>query len=132
MLLGDDLADEDVVVIRRAPSTRTHVYAIRFGSYIKVGMTTDVAQRMRALPGAILKPSDLDRSDVEPLCAVPGGADVERLVHTLLAEERAIGEWFYATPRLVAAFRSMMSDETRTRTFQIPAEGETYPVPVDF
>ena len=118
---------EQVVLVQRPPAEPMQVYVIRFGQYLKVGVTSDVAQRLRALPGGTLKPPDLDRTDVEPLCAVTGGPDTERMLHSILADARVVGEWFLARPELVAVFRGCMTDEARARAFNLTADGEGTP-----
>jgi hypothetical protein len=106
---------EGIIVVRRAASD--WVYAVRFGSYVKIGSTTDPAGRLRGLPGSILKPDDLDMTDVEPLCAVPGNAETERLLHLMWAPFRAIGEWFHATDHIVETCRAANTDGQRETRF---------------
>lgn len=106
---------EGIIVVRRAASD--WVYAVRFGEYVKIGSTTDPASRLRGLPGTILKPSDLDTTDVEPLCAVPGNAETERLLHLMWVTFRAVGEWFHATDHIVEACRAANTDAQREIRF---------------
>jgi hypothetical protein len=114
---------EGVIVVRRAASD--WVYAVRFGGYVKIGSTTDPASRLRGLPGTILKPDDLDTADVEPLCAVPGSAETERLLHLMWAPFRAIGEWFHATDHIVESCRGANTDAQREIRFGL--QGQALP-----
>lgn len=38
--------------------------------------------------------------ELRVLAAVPGGEDVERILHDCLAEYRTVGEWFYLEDKL--------------------------------
>lgn len=111
---------EGIVVVRRPHSD--WVYAIRFGEYVKIGTTGDLRGRLNNLPGTILKPNDLDTTDVEPLCAVPGNVEAERLLQLMLSPYRAIGEWFHATDHIVASCRAANTDSQRQMRFKIRDE----------
>lgn len=108
---------EGIIVVRRAASD--WVYAIRFGGYVKIGSTNDPASRLRGLPGSILKPDDLDTTDIEPLCAVHGNAETERLLHLMWAPFRVVGEWFHATDHIVESCRAANTDWQRETRFRI-------------
>lgn len=58
------------------------VYYIRFAGRVKIGTTTCLASRLRALP--------VD----ELLATEPGGVAVERCRHRQFADVRVVGEWF--------------------------------------
>ncbi|GAB2646229.1 hypothetical protein GCM10027169_12990 [Gordonia jinhuaensis] len=65
------------------------VYYIRFGNRIKIGYSTNLAQRLRVIPHD------------EVLATEHGGAALERIRHTQFAAERVNGEWFKPSPRLI-------------------------------
>lgn len=70
-------------------ATNEYVYAIRGESteMVKLGRTTDVLERLRAL--RLGSPSSLIL-----LGHWRGGADAEQLLHDRFAEQRSHGEWF--------------------------------------
>lgn len=125
---------EGIIVVRRAASD--WVYAVRFGAYVKIGSTTDPASRLRGLPGTIIRPDDLDTTDTEPLFAVPGSAETERLLHLMWAQFRVVGEWFYATDHIVETCRAANTDWQRESRFgmrsQALARGTVVEGVVDF
>lgn len=73
------------------PTRRTHydrqpdslVYYLRFGPFVKIGTTTNLHQRMQAIPHD------------ELLATEPGGRDVERQRHAEFRALRHTGEWFH-------------------------------------
>lgn len=86
------------------------VYFARVADYVKVGCSTNVKARLGAIrnPRSVKCPADLPR-DIRPtvLGTIPGGYDVEESVLTQLVidcgpNSRAAGEWFHATPEVLA------------------------------
>ncbi|MEU4772952.1 GIY-YIG nuclease family protein [Micromonospora sp. NPDC023644] len=67
------------------------VYFIKFGPYVKIGYSTQLHGRLRALG----KPT----TDV--LAVIPGGYAEEQELHTRFKKARVINELFHATPELV-------------------------------
>jgi hypothetical protein len=97
-----------------------YVYAIRFGRYVKIGLTADLPNRLAALPkGVLLVPRDIDAKDREPLCAFPGELETERFLHGWLSDYRAVGEFFELPDELVEKLRQHNSNAERTQMFRI-------------
>jgi hypothetical protein len=81
------------------------VYFARAGRFVKIGTTCyperRVQQIRRATSGGAV-PLDVDRRTTELVTTVPGGRAHERAMHERFVEARAVGEWFHATPELLA------------------------------
>jgi hypothetical protein len=75
----------------------SNIYFIRSGNDgpIKIGRARDVARRVRTLQTASAAPLVL-------LGVIPGDGKVERRLHRRFAANRIRGEWFRATPELLA------------------------------
>lgn len=115
-----EIEAEQVIVVRQAKRpARTYVYGIRFGRYVKIGTSAEPGDRMRALPGRILKPNDLDLQDVQPLFAVTGDISTERTLHLIFADHRAIGEWFVLPPAIVDQLLAANTDSERAARFAL-------------
>lgn len=95
-----------------------YVYAIRFGKYVKIGCSTDPAHRLRALPGKLRKPVDLDLADREPLCAFPGEFESERFFHMFFSDFRHEGEFFSLPDDQVELLRRCNTDDQRAELFR--------------
>lgn len=65
------------------------VYYMRFGDRIKIGTTTDLPQRLGAVPHD------------ELLAVEPGGNGTERSRHAQFRSAHAHREWFHVTPELL-------------------------------
>lgn len=78
------------------------VYFVKCGEYIKIGTSTDVDARVRALASK--------HPDVSTLCTFDGGRDIERAFHKKLAAHRRSGEWF----RDCSELRAAMADFQRS------------------
>lgn len=84
-------------------STEGLVYFIRFGDRIKIGFTTNLQSRMKAIPYD------------EILMVTPGTMDDERQCHQAFAHLRETGEWFRADPELLAFIGNMPDNEASRR-----------------
>jgi hypothetical protein len=73
---------------RRKP--RHVVYFLRFGDRVKIGTSGNLIERLREVPHD------------EVIGTIPGNATVEREWHARWADLRIKGEWFHATPELLA------------------------------
>lgn len=73
----------------------SRVYFARAGDRIKVGWSKNVATRIAQLQTGNPDPIQL-------LATTPGGRSLEREVHSRFADARVTGEWFSATPELLA------------------------------
>lgn len=73
------------------------VYFARNGSRFKIGWTTNLKARMGTLT--------LPLSAVT--ATIPGGLEVETQMHARFWQSHAVGEWFEATPDLVAYVQQM-------------------------
>lgn len=85
---ADAPAVTDAQVAQRTP--RGLVYFVRFGDRVKIGFTTNLTQRMAVIPHD------------EILATQPGSLQDEARCHAAFAADRLIGEWFKATPDLLA------------------------------
>jgi hypothetical protein len=67
--------------------TDSVVYFVRMGGWIKIGITTNLEERLRALTG---------HSPMPPLVmfTFPGGREEERRLHKAFAQYRSHGEFF--------------------------------------
>lgn len=75
---------------------------------IKIGITSDVAARIRALKVAL-------PYGVVLLASVPGDLDQEQLWHVQFAEQRLQGEWFSRSDRLMDAIKLRARQEHERR-----------------
>lgn len=80
--------------------TSGHVYMLKSGRHYKIGLTTNLDQRMGTL--AIQLPERAKRVHV---IATDDPVGIERYWHARFADRRANGEWFELTAADVAAFR---------------------------
>jgi hypothetical protein len=76
----------------RKPLRKPHhvVYFLRFGERVKIGTSGNLTERLREVPHD------------EVIGTIPGNATVEREWHVRWADIRIKGEWFHATPELLA------------------------------
>jgi hypothetical protein len=81
------------------------VYLIQCGPYYKIGVSTDVGQRVKQL--STLPPFDLDL-----VCTIETGdmESLERELHERFADKRKRGEWFELDPEDVDQIREMAGD----------------------
>jgi hypothetical protein len=79
------------------------VYFLRFGDRIKIGYTANLVQRLRDLPHD------------EVLLTIPGAITVEGNLHRTFAADRITGEWFHASPRLLAAIQDLTARQGSNR-----------------
>lgn len=82
--------------LSRTAGGRVYFVATFDERFVKIGFSTDVAQRVRALNAANPEPLNL-------LGSVPGTPADERAWHIRLAAHRAGGEWFRLAPAVQAA-----------------------------
>jgi hypothetical protein len=71
------------------------VYFLRHQALIKIGFSSDLPRRIRAIISTI-------PGEVEFLGHMPGGREVEAHFHDCFADSRFSGEWFAETPALSA------------------------------
>ena len=76
--------------------TERSVYFIQRGENgpIKIGVSADVAGRLRMLQAASQEPLAL-------LGTLPGGADLEQALHDRFRDQKVRGEWFRPSPELL-------------------------------
>ena len=85
------------------PEPERFVYYARQGDYIKIGSSGNVTQRMRDLARELnTRPRDLPLGPVQLLATHAGGRRSERTLHRRFKHLRVRGEWFRATPDLLA------------------------------
>jgi hypothetical protein len=100
-------APEDFDMPRRAfpedeprPSV---VYFLRFGDRIKIGYSANLTRRLQTIPHD------------EVLLTIPGASTAEANLHRTFASDRITGEWFHASPRLLAAIRDLTERQGSSR-----------------
>ncbi len=71
------------------------VYFVRGGGFVKIGCSTNVAARFRAIRNTSPVP-------VELVGQMRGGTLEEGRLHDRFARDRAHGEWFRESPELLA------------------------------
>lgn len=98
-LAADNWNRPDTCAITRGAALRALgavVYAVRVGDVIKIGHTTDLANRVSGL-----------HAD-EVLAFAPGTYDDEQELHARLTEHLHHGrEWYYPTPAVLAVVNEM-------------------------
>lgn len=75
--------------VKHEPKHAGLVYFIKFGNRIKIGFTTNLAQRLTQLPHD------------EVLVTVAGSFSTEKRLHNKFKHLRVVGEWFEAAPELL-------------------------------
>jgi Meiotically up-regulated gene 113 len=75
------------------------VYFARGGDFIKIGVTKRTRERLTSLQTA--SPTRL-----EIILALPGGEEQEKHLHRKFATDRERGEWFRASPKLMAVIEA--------------------------
>jgi hypothetical protein len=96
MILGDLTAG---LVVRDTSNMPRYVYAVRFGPYLKIGISENPKRRIMqfGFPSTQqAQPSDVRNYPAEPIFAVAASAKVERILHAIFAPYRITGEWFSA------------------------------------
>lgn len=81
------------------PRTAQYVYAVRFGPYLKVGLTENPKRRITQFGFQSTKqaqPADVRSYLAEPIFAIEADLTVERILHAILAPYRLTGEWYSA------------------------------------
>lgn len=89
------LAGNDRVDIKDAARTHGFVYFLKCQSFIKVGYSSTPTERATKLNGSL-------PFDIELVGFIYGGTDLERSLHVLWKDHRHKGEWFNATPEMMA------------------------------
>jgi hypothetical protein len=85
-----------------ATEAKSYVYAIRRGTDgpIKIGVTTNLASRLATLQTATPEPLNV-------VALIPGGTEVERMIHLYLREHRIRGEWFAPSEHVLRVVREL-------------------------
>jgi hypothetical protein len=73
---------------RRPPEPESVVYFVRIGEFIKIGVTTNLKQRVKAFRTGTAE-------NINVLLTVPGDRHLERALHALFNLDRAINELFH-------------------------------------
>lgn len=117
-ILARYLRDEDRDAVReqeladKVPTARAHrrrpvdvkpsvVYFMRREGLIKIGVTTDVVKRAKAISKGSSMATGMTIGPVEVLATTPGDGAFESRLHRQFAASRVDGEWFRPTPRLL-------------------------------
>lgn len=77
-----------------ALDTDRMVYLVRWGNYIKIGCSVDPYDRLQRVTKRGSRPPR-QTGEPELVATIPGSLAVEAWLHTALAGERAVGEWFH-------------------------------------
>lgn len=72
------------------PGKPGYVYFVRDASSVKIGFTSSIKQRMKAIQTACADP-------LEVLLVMPGTDETEKFFHRMFADYRIGGEWFSLT-----------------------------------
>jgi hypothetical protein len=100
-----ELADKvPIARARRSRSTDVKpsvVYFMRRDGLIKIGVTTDVVKRAKAISKGSSMATGMTIGPVEVLATTPGDGAFESRLHRQFAASRVDGEWFRPTPRLL-------------------------------
>ena len=91
---------EAIAPPRRPPRRRMNLYFIRCGDAIKIGITSNIKARMRDLAVA-------NARALRVLALIEAGRYEEIAVHQRFAALRISGEWFRASPELLAFVQEM-------------------------
>ena len=86
------------------------VYFIRGAGLIKIGVTTNVTSRFRAIRNSSPVP-------IELLGSIPGGTLEESFLHNSFPHLRRHGEWFEETAELRAHVERCLAEQRAIRTF---------------
>lgn len=86
----DDINEHAVDREANEPGRTSVVYFVRLGNRIKIGWSTNLAQRL----------SNLQPEEV--LAVIPGDTTLERELHRRFAKHRVVGEWFEDCPSIRA------------------------------
>lgn len=79
-----------------APKVVRGVYFLQMAEFVKIGVSSDIAKRVNDLRTSVPLPISI-------LGAIPGATrSVERALHQRFALHRRNGEWFDATPEILA------------------------------
>ena len=87
------------------------IYFARIGDYITIGRSRNVGGRVKRLhlDKGIKRPDDLPAGALKLLYAMPHPSCHEETVHQAFETERVIGEWFHASPNLLAYIDSLIA-----------------------
>lgn len=85
-----------------------HLYFMRCGNYIKIGVSQDPQRRLTQIRGgSSLIPVGMDYRQAELVRVVPGAGNREYPTHWKFAHLRHTGEWFTETPELTDYIRNI-------------------------
>lgn len=85
------------------------IYFIQAGGFVKIGSTSDLAERLRTLQCA-------NPMDLKVLATIPGGRTEEAALHRRFATSIHRNEWFNLTSDLISFIgENATSDRTRVR-----------------
>lgn len=105
--------------MRRTPKPK--VYFVERMGFIKIGTTRHLKKRLRRLEsvGAIMPPG-VEPGPVNVLLVVRGSERKERWLHKRFAHAHVAGEWFHASPDLLAYIKELEDDPHRGKAPQRP------------
>lgn len=87
---------------KTSPKER-QVYFIRCEDFVKIGMSTDPLQRLKAIQvsgNGTYAPKNIDLSTAEIIATEVGGFDRESELHKKFDHLRHVGEWFHLSDEL--------------------------------
>lgn len=99
----------------RSLASRRFVYFARQGSLVKIGMSVNPRERARKMQVGATE-------EIELLCAIPGGADVERNLHAAFEAYRVRGEWFRLEGHLADYIATMAAQSSRESSHETQSD----------
>ncbi|WP_089117121.1 GIY-YIG nuclease family protein [Streptomyces sp. SS07] len=97
------------------------VYFVRREGLIKIGVTTSLAARVKAIGKGSSMPPGMTVGPVQLLATTPGDSSLEYKLHTQFANQRITGtEWFRPAPRLlrlIARYQRRASESQSEQEF---------------
>lgn len=99
-LMVTNMGGLQVAPTKRDPNGFVYFVSARETGLIKIGFARDVAKRFRNL-------STMGGAVIELIASTPGTLKTERRLHKRFAADRAYGEWFRASPALLAHIEAL-------------------------
>lgn len=97
---------------KSSPARQQQVYFIRCEDYVKIGLSTDPENRLRAIKrsgNGTLAPKLIDLTTAEIVATEPGGHYTESQLHKKFDHLRHVGEWFRVDDELTAYIDGLLA-----------------------
>lgn len=96
------------------------VYFVQFGPYVKVGYSSNPARRIEQIHQKASNPTKRARHEAFPplvgwfepkvLKVISGDRGTESQAHSVMREQRYMGEWFHATPETLSLVENIEAE----------------------